>query len=158
MVEQRTVNPWVLGSSPRGAAFKGKVMEKNNIVGFTCGAFDILHTGHALMLKECKEVCDHLIIGLQRDPSIDRRDKNKPIQSVEEIIEYGTEEELYQILNNMWETGRVDIRIIGEDWKGKDFTGNDLSMKVHFNSRKHNWSSSNLRDRIYKAELKGRQE
>ena len=144
-------------------------MEVKKTVGFTCGAFDVLHSGHALMFKECKDVCDHLIVGLQTDPSIDRPEKNKPVQSlkerrimlesikwVDEIIEYETENELYQILNNMWEMGRVDVRIVGEDWKGKNFTGHDLSIKIHFNSRTHPWSSSSLRSRIYEAEKASR--
>ena len=57
---------------------------ENKTIGFTCGAFDLLHAGHALMLKECKDHCDHLIVGLQRDPSVDRPDKNKPVQAYEE--------------------------------------------------------------------------
>ena len=144
-------------------------MEEKKKIGFTCGAFDILHSGHALMLKECKDICDYLIVGLQVDPSIDRSKKNKPVQSlkerkimlesikwVDEIIVYETEENLYQILNNMWEMGKIDVRIIGEDWKGKKFTGHDLQIEVHYNSRNHVWSSSSLRDRIYLAETNKR--
>ncbi len=133
------------------------------IVGFTCGAFDLCHAGHILMFKECKEQCDYLVIGLQTDPSIDRVDKNKPIQSYEErliqveaikyidkIFKYDTEEDLYNYLKNT----PPDIRFLGEDWKGKPFTGHDLPVKNVFNSRTHNYSSSELRGRIYAEENK----
>ena len=135
---------------------------KDKIVGFTCGSFDLCHAGHCLMFKECKEYCDYLVIGLQKDPSIDRSEKNKPVQDykerliilesiryIDDIIVYETEEELYQILNNMWETGRIDVRIIGADWKGKEFTGHDLPISVKFNSRTHEYSTSELRERVY---------
>ena len=78
------------------------------------------------------------------------------IKWVDEIIVYETEENLYQILNNMWEMGKIDVRIIGEDWKGKKFTGHDLQIEVRYNSRNHVWSSSSLRDRIYLAETNKR--
>ena len=140
--------------------------QPKDIKGFTCGSFDILHAGHALMLEECKKHCDYLIVGLQIDPSVDRPSKNKPVQDlferrtmlnaikwVDEIIEYDTEASLYQILNNLWELDRIDVRIIGSDWKGKNFTGKDLPIKTIFNSRNHQYSSSSLRKRIYEAEL-----
>lgn len=130
---------------------------KRKIIGFTCGSFDLLHAGHCLMLKEAKLKCDLLIVGLHTDPTIDRPSKNKPIQSVEErliqlesckyvdvTIIYDTEEDLYNILKEY----KPDIRIIGEDWKNKKFTGYDLPIKVYFNSRKHSYSSSELRNRI----------
>lgn len=127
------------------------------IKGFTAGALDLLHAGHVLMLKECKSQCDYLIVGLHTDPTIDRPQKNKPVESVEErkirlqgcryvdkIITYDTEGDLYNLLKEL----NPDIRFIGADWKGKHFTGDDLPIKVIFNSRDHNFSSSNLRDRI----------
>lgn len=127
--------------------------------GFTCGAFDLCHAGHILMFKECKEMCDYLIVGLQTDPSIDRPDKNKPIQTVEErliqlegikyidqIILYDTEKDLYELLRKN-ELG-IDVRILGEDWKGKRFTGDDLPLETIFNSRTHTYSSTALRDKI----------
>ena len=132
-------------------------------VGFTCGAFDLLHAGHALMLKEAKSVCDILVVAIQRDPSIDRSEKNSPIQSYEErqimldsikyvdkIALYNTEEELYILLKDL----NPDIRIIGADWKGKKFTGHDLSIEIYYNSRDHKWSSSSLRKRVYESEQK----
>jgi len=134
----------------------------NNIIGFTCGSFDLLHAGHALMLKECKNYCDTLIVGLQKDPSVDRDYKNKPVQTLEErrimlesikyvdkIHTYSTEKDLYSLLKFL----APDIRIVGSDWKGKKFTGYDLPFKVVFNTRNHSYSSSSLRERVYKAEL-----
>jgi len=134
--------------------------------GFTCGAFDLLHAGHALMLKECKDHCDYLIVGLQRDPSIDRKDKNKPVQDyeerdimvrsirwIDEVVYYDTEEDLYELLK----TTDIDVRIVGADWQGKSFTGHDLPINVVFNSRDHGYSTSSLRERVYQAELIKRQ-
>ena len=131
-------------------------------VGFTCGSFDLLHTGHALMLHEAREQCDHLIVGVQSDPTLDRPDKNKPIQTyeeriimvrsvkyVDEIVCYDTENDLYNLLKFI----NPDIRIVGADWEGKKFTGHDLDIPIYYNSRNHEWSSSNLRKRVYEAEL-----
>jgi len=131
-------------------------------VGFTCGAFDILHTGHALMLEEASNACDYLIVGVQSDPSIDRKEKNKPVQTYEEriimvdaikhvddIMLYNTEEELFELLKQL----KPDIRILGADWKGKKYTGSDLGIQAYFNSRNHGYSTSSLRKRIFIAEL-----
>ena len=130
-------------------------------IGFTCGAFDLMHAGHALMLKEASEQCDYLIVGVQGDPSIDRPDKNTPVQSYEEriitvdairwvneIVLYNTEAELYRLLEEL----SPDIRIVGADWKGKEFTGYDLPIEVYYNTRDHEWSTSFLRERVYHAE------
>lgn len=127
--------------------------------GFTCGTFDLCHAGHILMFKECKTFCDHLIVGLQTDPSLDRPEKNKPVQSLEErriqlegikyideIVIYNTEKELYDILKEN-KLG-IQVRILGEDWKGKPFTGYDLPLETVFNSRTHSYSTTNLRERI----------
>lgn len=127
------------------------------IKGFTAGALDLLHAGHVLMLKDCKAQCDYLIVGLQTDPSIDRPEKNKPIETVEErmirlqgckyvdkIVIYETEADLYNLLKEI----RPDVRFLGEDHKGKPFTGDDLPIDILWNSRQHNYSSSNLRQRI----------
>lgn len=131
--------------------------------GFTCGTFDLCHAGHMLMFKECKDHCDYLIVGLHTDPTIDRQDKNKPVQTVEErkiqlesikhideIIIYDTEQELYNILSK--NTFNIHVRIIGEDWKGKPFTGHDLPILVIHNSRTHSYSTSSLRKRIIDAD------
>ena len=134
---------------------------KKTTTGFTCGAFDLLHAGHALMLKECKKYCDYLVVGLQKDPSVDRPDKNRPVQKyeerdimiksirwVDEVVYYDTEADLYQLLA----TAAIDVRILGSDWKGKKFTGHDLPMKIIFNSRDHEYSTSRLRKRVYESE------
>jgi len=131
------------------------------IKGFTCGAFDLLHPGHILMLQEISDQCDYLIVGLQSDPSIDRSEKNKPIETiderlirleackyVDEIIIYNTEADLYKLLKEL----KPDVRFLGADWQGKHFTGDDLPIKVIFNSRGHGYSSSNLRKRILEKE------
>jgi glycerol-3-phosphate cytidylyltransferase len=125
--------------------------------GITASTFDLLHAGHILMLKEAKSVCDYLIVALQVDPTIDRPEKNKPIQSyyerwvqvsavkyVDEIIPYATEEELRTILQNY----DIDIRILGDEYYDRYFTGNDLQMEYHFNKRTHGYSSTELRNRI----------
>lgn len=143
-----------------------KILEKrtkwNLKVGFTCGAFDVLHTGHALMLQEARGVCDYLIVGVQSDPNIDRKEKNKPVQSfeervtmvkairyVDEVVLYDTEADLLELLKKL----NPDIRILGADWKGKRYTGWELPIEPFFNSRNHGYSSSSLRERIYQAEL-----
>ncbi len=136
-------------------------------VGFTCSTFDLLHAGHILMLAEAKTICDYLIVGLQNDPTLDRPGtKNKPVQSVveryvqlqavkfvDEIIVYNTEKDLEDLLMFL----PFNIRIIGEEYEGKDFTGKHIceerGIKVWYNSRKHRFSSSELRQRTYQSEL-----
>lgn len=143
-------------------------MKNGKKVGVTVGAFDLCHAGHILVFKEAKTVCDYLIVGLHSDPSIDRPEKNKPVMSVEErriildsikyideIFEYDTETELYDILKKN-EQG-FDIRIIGADWKGKPYTGHDLPLEMYFNTRDHKFSTTALRGRIYEAEKKIRE-
>lgn len=130
------------------------------IKGFTAGAMDLLHAGHVLMLKEAKEQCDYLIVALHTDPSIERTWKNKPIESLEErkirlegckyvdeIVVYNTEAELVDLLIKM----NPDVRFLGEEKKGQKVTGDELPIKIIYNSRKHNYSSSNLRERIKNA-------
>ena len=129
------------------------------MIGFTCGSFDLLHAGHIVMLEEAKSKCDKLIVGLQTDPSIDRPEKNKPIQSVyerfiqlsavkyiDQIIPYDTEESLMDLL----QSHHIDIRFIGEDYREKKFTGSELPIDIEYTRRKHSFSSSNLRERIFK--------
>ena len=130
-------------------------------VGITCGAFDLCHYGHILVFEECKTVCDYLIVALQSDPSLDRAYKNRPVQSVveregllrairhiDDIILYDTEADLYELLQML----HVNIRIIGNDWHGKKYTGWDLPIPMHFNKRDHGYSTSELRKRIHSAE------
>jgi glycerol-3-phosphate cytidylyltransferase len=132
--------------------------------GIVASTFDLLHAGHVMMLREAKRQCDHLICALQVDPSIDRKEKNSPIQSiveryvqlaavryVDEIVVYETEKDLEDIL----ELYPIDIRILGEEYKDKDFTGREIckrrGIQLHFNKRDHRFSSSGLRSRITKA-------
>lgn len=131
------------------------------VVGITFSTFDLLHAGHILMLEEASSKVDYLVVGLQSDPTVDRPEKNKPIQSlyeryiqlqgckyVDEIIPYTTEEEVKLIL----ESRKFDVRIIGEDYRDKDFTGKDIceqrGIQIYYNSRQHHLSSSELRKRI----------
>ena len=139
-------------------------------VGFTCSSFDLFHAGHYLMLEDAKKQCDYLIVGLQRDPTIDEsyrvetggKNKNKPIQSfeeryiqvkgckyIDEIVEYTTEEELYKLLIEI----EPSVRILGNDWEGKKYTGYDLDIPIYFHNRDHEYSTSNLRKRVYEAEF-----
>ena len=132
-------------------------MEKKIKKGITASTFDLLHAGHILMLKEAKSVCDYLIVALQVDPTIDRPNKNQPIQSfyerwvqlsavkyVDEVIPYSTESELLTILQNY----NIDIRILGDEYEHKMFTGRDLHMEYYYNKRTHGYSSTELRERV----------
>ena len=133
-------------------------------IGFTASAFDLLHAGHVLMLEEAKKHCDYLIVGLQADPSIDRPAKNEPVQTVverylqlrackyvDEIIPYATEQDLEDILSGML----IDIRILGVEYRDKDYTGRDICKKrdieIIFNERDHRYSSSGLRKRVVES-------
>lgn len=124
--------------------------------GFVCSAFDLLHSGHIAMLEEARSQCDYLIVGLHTDPTIDRPNKNKPVQTsferfiqlkgckfVDEIIPYDTEEDLVNLLQII----NPDVRFIGEEYRGTEFTGNKLPIKMIYTSRRHNFSTSNLRKR-----------
>ena len=131
-------------------------------VGITFSTFDLFHSGHVLMLKEAKESCDHLIAGIQTDPTIDRPDtKNKPIQSiierqiqvtgckyVDSIVIYETEKDVEDILKST----KIDVRILGIEYKDKEFTGKSIckekGIELVFNSRDHDWSTTELRNRI----------
>jgi len=140
--------------------------KKSKKIGFTCSSFDLLHAGHMLMLKDCKRVCDYLIVGLQSDPTTDPdsyrgKKKNMPVMSLEErkiILEgnkyidevfiYSDERDLYNNIKKL----TYDIRIIGSDWEGKEYTGHDLPHEIYYHKRDHDFSTSNLRERVYKAE------
>ena len=129
-------------------------------IGFTCSCFDLLHAGHILMLKDAKEQCDKLIVGLQTDPTLDRPEKNKPIQTlkerkiqleavkyVDDIFVYDTEEDLYQLLKLV----KPDVRILGSDYgDGRYFTGMELNIPIYYHERNHTFSSSSLRNKIGK--------
>ena len=131
-------------------------------IGFTCSTFDLLHAGHIMMLREAKSVCDHLIVGLQVDPTIDRpKDKNFPVQSlveryvqltsveyVDEIIPYQTERDLEDILQMY----PIEVRILGEEYREQEFTGKDIcrarGIELYFNKRDHRFSTTDLRKRV----------
>ena len=130
-------------------------------IGFTCGAFDLMHAGHMVMLEDARSICDKLIVAIQSDPSIDRPFKNRPVQSfderiimvdgckyVDEIILYHTEDDLLKILKEL----SPDVRILGSDYRNKTFTGQELPIRIYYHERSHNWSSSGLRERVYYAE------
>ncbi|MBD1427751.1 adenylyltransferase/cytidyltransferase family protein [Sphingobacterium arenae] len=127
-------------------------------VGITFSTFDLLHAGHIMMLAEAKRQCDYLICGLQMDPTLDRPEKNKPTQTVveryiqlrgcqyvDEIVPYSTEQDLEDILRSF----KLDVRIVGDEYKDKDFTGRkyceEKGIDLYFNSRDHRFSSSGLR-------------
>ena len=125
-------------------------------IGFTCGAFDLLHAGRVVMLKEARENCEHLIVGLQTDPSIDRQEKNQPVQSVyerymqlqavkyvDEIIPYDTEQSLIDLL----ESTDIHLRFVGEDYVDRNFTGKGLH-EIYYTNRQHSFSSSGLRRKV----------
>ena len=126
--------------------------------GITFGAFDLFHAGHILMLEEAKSVCDYLIVCIQSDPSLDRKEKNSPVQSivereiqvsackyVDEVMIYDTESDLLDIL----EETQWDVRILGEEYKDKYFTGREETFdRCYFNKRPHDFSSSELRERV----------
>ena len=133
----------------------------NKRIGFTCGTFDLFHAGHVVMLREAKQHCDYLIVGIQIDPSVDRKEKNKPGQSiierqiqvggcrfVDETIVYATEKDLIILLQTL----PVDVRILGSEYKPATFTGSDLPIEIVFNRREHTFSSTALRDRVFLAE------
>lgn len=136
-------------------------------IGITFSSFDLLHAGHIKMLEDAKKQCDYLICGLQTDPTLDRPEKNKPVQSVVEryiqlkgctyvdkIIPYSTEQDLLDIL----QAYEIDVRILGEEYKDHNFTGRSYCEKkgidFYFNRRDHRFSSSGLRKVVASQESK----
>jgi len=130
-------------------------------IGFTCSTFDLFHAGHIMMLKEAREQCDYLLVGLQTDPTIDRPYKNNPIQGVferyiqlkackyvDEVVVYATEKELLDVLQSY----PIDVRILGDEYASKSFTGDNLDMELYFNRREHSFSTTELRQRVVDAE------
>ena len=134
-------------------------------IGFTCSTFDLLHAGHITMLEEAKHHCDYLIVGLQNDPTQDRPEKNKPVQTIverqiqlaaikyiDEIVIYNTEKDLIDLLLTL----PIDVRVLGDEYKNKDFTGKDIAKqrgsKIVYNGRDHSFSSTSLRKRVNHAE------
>jgi glycerol-3-phosphate cytidylyltransferase len=134
-------------------------------IGITFSSFDLLHAGHITMLEDAKRHCDYLICGLQTDPTLDRPEKNRPVQSVveryiqlkackfvDEIVPYATEQDLEDILRAF----KLDIRIIGEEYASKQFTGQqyceEKGIELYFNKREHRFSSSGLRKEVQEKE------
>jgi glycerol-3-phosphate cytidylyltransferase len=136
-------------------------------IGFNCSSFDLFHAGHVTMLKMEKELCDYLLVALQVDPTIDRPGlKNKPVQSiyeryvqlqgckyVDEILVYETEKDLLNLIM----TQTIHIRFLSEEYLNRDFTGKqyclDNNIELHYHKREHQYSSSELRTRVYQLEL-----
>ena len=134
-------------------------------VGITFSSFDLFHAGHVKMLEDAKEQCDYLICGLQTDPTLDRPEKNKPVQSVveryiqlkgctyvDEIVPYATEQDLEDILRSF----KIDVRIIGDEYASKQFTGRKYceqkGVSLYYNKREHRFSSSSLRKEVQEKE------
>ena len=146
----------------------GGSREKRNMkIGITFSTFDLLHAGHVKMLEEAKRQCDYLIVGLQLDPSLDRPEKNSPSQSiieryiqlqgnkhVNEIVPYVSEQDLEDILRAF----KIDVRIIGEEYRDQNFTGKtyceEKGIELYYNKRDHRFSSSGLRKVVADVELK----
>ena len=135
---------------------------KNQKVGITFSTFDLLHAGHIKMLEEAKLQCDYLIVGLQLDPSINRKEKNTPSQSIieryiqlkgckyiDEVVPYVSEQDLEDILHSF----KLDVRIIGEEYRNRDFTGKEITKEIYYHERKHEYSASDLKRRIAKQVL-----
>ena len=136
-------------------------------VGITFSTFDLFHAGHVKMLEEAKRQCDYLIVGLQLDPSIDRAEKNAPSQTIieryiqlkgsrhiDEIVPYVSEKDLEDILRSF----KLDVRIIGDEYKEKNYTGRDYceekGIEIYYNSRDHRFSSTGLRNQVKKVKGK----
>ena len=135
---------------------------KKELLGFTAGNFDLLHPGYINTFKEAKRHCDKFIIFLQIDPSAHRKSKYKPviplydrykalmaIKYIDDVYTYQTEEELYNLIK-FW---KPDVRILGEDYIGKSFTGDDLPPKIVYTTRSHGWSTTKLKDLITKQTM-----
>lgn len=135
-------------------------------IGITFSAFDLFHAGHVKMLEEAKRQCDYLICALQTDPTLDRPEKNRPVQSVveryiqlkgfkyvDEIVPYATEQDLEDVLRSF----KIDVRIIGDEYASKQFTGRkyceEKGIDLYFNKREHRFSSSGLRKEVHEKEV-----
>lgn len=131
-------------------------------IGFVASCFDLLHAGHYLLFKQAKNECDIFVVALQTDPTIDRPEKNKPVQTYEErliqvsgvkyidfIVKYSTEAELLEILKTI----NPDIRFLGTDYIDKRYTGDELGIPISFIDRSHGYSTSDLRKRVVAAEF-----
>lgn len=126
-------------------------------LGVIAGNFDVLHPGYIKMFKECKENCDEFIVLLHTDPTIERPEKLKPILSVEErdemlmsikyidnVFTYTTERDLVELLTLL----SPSVRFLGDDYKGKNFTGSHLNIPIHYLDRTHGWSTTKFKTLI----------
>ena len=138
-------------------------MKDKEILGFTAGNFDLLHPGYIITFEEARRHCDKFIVFLQDDPSVHRKSKYKPviplydrykalmaIRYIDEVYTYQTEEDLIHLIKCF----KPDIRILGEDYIGKSFTGDDLPPKIVYTTRSHGWSTTKLKDLITKQTVK----
>ena len=129
-------------------------------IGVIAGNFDVIHPGYIHMFDECKNYCDTLLLLLHDDPSVERPEKIKPILSLDErtmilnslkqidrIITYKTESDLYEILMNK----KIDVRFLGDDYRDKSFTGDDLDIPIHYLDRSHGWSTTKFKKLIAKT-------
>ena len=129
----------------------------SQIVGVIAGNFDVIHPGYIYMFDECKKHCDILLLLLHEDPSIERPEKIKPIldlnernmilsslKQIDRIITYQIESDLYDILK----TEQIDVRFLGDDYKDKAFTGDDLGIPIHYLDRSHGWSTTKFKKLI----------
>jgi glycerol-3-phosphate cytidylyltransferase len=134
-----------------------------DVVGFTAGNFDLLHPGYIYTFEEAKKHCDKFIVFLQKDPSLHRKSKYKPVISlheryktlmairyIDEVYTYQTEEELLKLI----EFFKPDVRILGEDYIGEEFTGKDLPIKIIYTTRSHDWSTTKIKDLITRQTIK----
>ena len=132
-------------------------------LGFTAGNFDLLHPGYIYTFEEAKKHCDKFIVFLQRDPSLHRKSKYKPIiplyeryktlmsiKYIDEVYIYQTENDLLKLID-YW---KPDVRILGEDYIGQTFTGNELPIKAIYTTRSHEWSTTKIKDLITKQTIK----
>ena len=126
-------------------------------IGVIAGNFDVIHPGYIHMFDECKNYCDTLLLLLHDDPSVERPEKIKPILSlnertmilnslkqIDQIITYKTESDLYEILMNK----KIDVRFLGDDYRDKSFTGDDLDIPIHYLDRSHGWSTTKFKKLI----------
>ena len=132
----------------------------NKTTGVIAGNFDVIHPGYIHLFNECKEHCNTLLLLLHEDPSIERKQKLKPIltleerililsslRQVDEIICYKTEAELLVLLKSQ----KIDIRFLGDDYQGKEFTGMELNIPIHYLERSHGWSTTKYKELLAKT-------
>jgi len=126
-------------------------------VGIIAGNFDVIHPGYIKMFKECKSYCKQFIVLLHTDPSIERPHKLKPILTKQERTEiltsikfingiayYTYEKELVDLIERL----SPDIRFLGDDYRGKTYTGFELDVPVHYLNRDHGWSTTKFKKLI----------